>query len=253
MASQANGVFVRAARVVRRQAATLFAAALWPFALNLLLLVLFGLCIRLSHSEERPLDPITLWHQMSWGAKSSVLLAWAFCTSVPHSLALATISVIVSEEGIGKRLSVANALRRVGHHAGSVIAVGFAIGCASIIGTVLFILPAIALWIFTAFTIPAMVIDHEGVGLALQRSRIYAKKRFSDLLGLYLSLVVFGIVASSIISVLSPENHVNSMIFGWTFLLFLPTAMEMFFGTMLVLLFLDTRAGGETSAAAAGA
>lgn len=249
MSKETDGLFVRAASLIKHRTTMFFGAALVPFAVNLIVLFLIGFWFRLSN-QDRDVDPVTLWHRMTWTAKVGLMLIATLCTVIPHNLALASISLIVSDASAGRRASLGSALRCVRARLGSLIIVSFAIGCSCLLGFFLLLILGIVAAVETTFIVPSMMIEDYRIGAALRQSLRFGKMRFTEILGLYVVFWLFWMIFVSSLSVLMPQDKTMARLIGPVLFALIPAAIETIVGTALALLFLDTRNRAEALAIA---
>ncbi len=96
------------------------------------------------------------------------VFVWAF---VFMPLATGAITFAVSEQYLGRRISIGQSYSRASGHLGTIIGSGILVGLVVLVGLILLIVPGILFMLSYAVVIPAVVIEGLGVTESMDRSK----------------------------------------------------------------------------------
>jgi uncharacterized membrane protein len=234
----------RAVPVLRRRFPALFGAAVWPYLLLVSILVVINIVVRHAHPAGEPFDPAAMWRGMSFLRKLGVMLSFVAGAAVPYGLAMAGTSIVAYEDYRGGEDSLGSALKRVVGRVLSLVVLSFLVGCGTLLGSFLFVLPGMLVPMFTVFAIPVMLVEDAGVGTALRRSLRLAWDRIGTILVFQLILgmvwMVVSIIFASLLGALGLEGMAAAVTM-WAFLGLSMAVVVCVYGTVVAILYHDIR------------
>jgi hypothetical protein len=244
----------RAFGIMRRHLAALTAAAVWPYLLLVLFLAVAAAVLR-PYAPPEGWNAVELWRSLTMAAKLGVLLAYIACVSVPWSLASGGVSVLVYEDCRAREVSARSALDRLRRRLPSLLALSFVVGGPGLFGWFVMVVPGFAVFMFAAFSVPAMMNEEVGVLRALQRS--------SSLVGDRIGTVAALVAASAGVALVTwvpfdflvlplVAGRIANAAMTWVFIALLAPALIVVYGTFVTVLYCDIRRQrGELPAAVA--
>lgn len=242
----------RAVQVLRRRFPPLFGAAVWPYLVLASIFVVINVVVRHTHPASGNIDPAAAWRGMSILAKFGVIIGFVACASMPHGLAMGSVSSLAYEDYCGRESSLGSALKRVMGRLLSLVALSFLVGCGAVFGTFLFLLPGLMITMLTVFAIPVMLLEEAGVATALRRSMCLAWDRIGTVLGLLLSFALVFMVVEGIFSLLIGTLNLEGTAAAgtmWAFLVLGLATLVCVYGTAVTVLYYDIRVSrGELQA-----
>lgn len=136
------------------------------------------------------------------------VFVWAF---VFMPLATGAITYAVSEQYLGRRISIGQSYSRAAGHLGTIVGSGFLVGMVVLLGLILFIVPGILFILSYAVVIPVVVIEGLGATASMERSKSLAQghrgRVFLVLLVLWFLSILLGIgVAIGAATVFGPAR-----------------------------------------------
>jgi hypothetical protein len=171
------------------------------------------------------------------------------------------IVVVVSDDVLGRKATVAGVWRRVRPRLWALVAASAAISLLPFLGLLLFIVPGVILWTAWSLTVPALVLERLGPIRALRRSwrlawpdfwRVFGLRGLSVLLGSlmqYLVVIPFAVIAGLLAVALGAGESDQLPFIAWALIALGSITGGMisqpFLAGVLTLLYVDRRMRAE--------
>jgi len=190
--TQPNSVTKRAFSVIGDHFLILWMTALWPY---LLLAAVYISIAVVRHAGQAADDQtgtlLERVNSLTLGVRLLLLLAFVAGQCLPADLSTAGVSYLVWAALHGEEVRLGLIWPRLAGILVRLVILSLSIAILGFAGS-LFILPGIAIFLFTSFVVPVVAIENAGISTALRVGVRYAKSQFVPL---FLLLILIGIAA----------------------------------------------------------
>lgn len=160
---------------------------------------------RQAIDRSDPANPVVHWDQL--GKVLSNAMALSLLGSIVAVVLTGMVVVVVTEDVVGRTASLELVWSKVRSRIWRLIALSLVIGLLETLGLLLCLAPGIWLWGIWAVAVPALIIENQGIGAALRRSRNLVRGTFWRVWGIralgFVVVAVTGAVISAATGVLA--------------------------------------------------
>lgn len=160
---------------------------------------------RQAFDQSDPANPVVHWDQL--GKVVGGALGLSLVGSVIAAILTGMVVVVVTEDVVGRTATLELVWSKVRSRIWRLIALSLLIGLLEALGLVLCLAPGIWLWGIWAVAVPALIIENQGLGAALRRSRNLVRGTFWRVWGIralaFAIVGVGGAVVSAAVGVLA--------------------------------------------------